>query len=256
MRNAPWGSQWPTTDTGRRGRPFDGAEPHHHHRGDGCGPRMQTEGPGGQVPGDRDGRRGRGEGRGPRGPRGFGGFGPMGPMGPMGPGGFGPGGPGFPGGPGGRRGRARRGDVRQAILALLAEQPMNGYQIIQTLAERTNGVWKPSPGAIYPAISQLLDEALIENHEAEGFKGFRLTGAGAAAAAEVTVKPWEAVNAESGHDAEGAAEMWQAFAGLGAALKSATIAGSPGQLADAAALLHETRRKLFGILAEQPRETN
>lgn len=229
-------------------------------------PTMNNEGSG---EGGRGGHRGgRGEGRGGRG-FGFGGHGPMGPIGPggfgpgrpggpfgpggFGPGGFGPGGfGGFGGdGHGGRRGRARRGDVRQAILALLAEAPMNGYQIIQALAERTGGIWKPSPGAIYPALNQLTDEGLIEAHEAEGFKGFRLTEAGAAAAAQVEVKPWDTVNDESGRNAEGAAGLWHEFGALASALRSATVAGSPAQLKAAAELLAETRRKLFGLLAEE-----
>src|SRR6516225_3154465 len=70
---------------------------------------------------------------------------------------FGPGfGPGFGFGPGGRRGgwrrgggRGRRGDVRAAILVLLAERPMHGYEMIQQIAERSNGIWRPSPGSVY-----------------------------------------------------------------------------------------------------------
>ena len=60
-------------------------------------------------------------------------------------------------GPGHRR--ARRGDVRAAILDLLAEgRSWNGYQIIQEIAERTSGVWRPSAGSVYPALQQLEDE--------------------------------------------------------------------------------------------------
>src|SRR4051812_45654306 len=76
-------------------------------------------------------------------------------MGPRGREGFGPGGPDFgPGGPGrgGRRGgrRARRGDIRAAILLLLAEEPRNGYGLMQEIEERSGGVWRPSPGSVYP----------------------------------------------------------------------------------------------------------
>ena len=82
-------------------------------------------------------------------------FGPFGPGGPGGPGGpfgpgFGHGGPWGGRGRGGPRGRARRGDVRASILALLKDRPMHGYEMIQEIAERSGGAWKPSPGSVYP----------------------------------------------------------------------------------------------------------
>ena len=99
-----------------------------------------------------------------------------------GPWGWGPGGPGpfgHRGRWGGRGGRkAKRGDVRAAILALLSEEPRNGYQIIQEIAERSEGGWKPSPGAVYPALQQLTDEGLVVAEENEGRKTFRLTETG------------------------------------------------------------------------------
>ena len=67
----------------------------------------------------------------------------------------------LPGEPGCAAQRARRGDVRAAALALLVEQPMNGYQILQEIGERSGGVWRPSPGSVYPALQQLEDEGLI-----------------------------------------------------------------------------------------------
>ncbi|MGD8150629.1 PadR family transcriptional regulator [Ornithinimicrobium sp. Y1694] len=134
----------------------------------------------------------------------FGPEGPFGPRGPMGPGGiFGPQGPlgtgGWPGinlgdlmgekgwagerrgpRPGGRR--ARRGDVRSAILELLQDEPMNGYQLMQGIAEHTDGAWTPSSGAIYPALSQLEDEGLVEQIELDGRKAYQLTDLGREAA--------------------------------------------------------------------------
>src|SRR5271167_814513 len=100
------------------------------------------------------------------------------------------GGPGFGGpfrggggpfGPGRGRGRkARRGDVRTAALILLAEEPRNGYQIMQELETRSDGLWRPSPGSVYPALQQLEDEGLIRSEEIDGRKLFRLTDAGEA----------------------------------------------------------------------------
>ena len=104
-------------------------------------------------------------GGGPRGPRGFGGG--------FGPGGFGPGGRG----PGRRAGR---GDIRAAVLILLKEQPMHGYQLIQEIGDRSGGQWRPSPGAIYPALNLLEDEGLVAITAESGRKLARLTDAGTA----------------------------------------------------------------------------
>src|SRR5690349_6283155 len=125
-----------------------------------------------------------GPGRGPWG-------GPGGPGGPGGRGRPGPppwvadlvrhfGGPGFcPDFGGQRRGpRARRGDVRAAILDVLAGDEMNGYQLIQQISERTGGAWKPSPGSVYPTVQQLEDEGLVEGRDVEGRRLLRLTDAG------------------------------------------------------------------------------
>ena len=62
--------------------------------------------------------------------------------------GFGMGGPGprFP-----YPGRARRGDIRTAVLRVLADEPMHGYQIIQELSARSGGTWNPSAGSVYPS---------------------------------------------------------------------------------------------------------
>ena len=100
--------------------------------------------------------------------------------------GFGPGGGGEFGGlgfgpgrgPRGRGRKARRGDIRTAALLLLAEEPRNGYQIMQEVEERSDGVWRPSPGSVYPALQQLEDEGLIRSQEDDGRKLFELTDAG------------------------------------------------------------------------------
>src|ERR1700731_1843201 len=113
--------------------------------------------------------------------------GPGGP--PVGPGAFAP---GFPFRPSFRR--AGRGDIRAAILALLAEQPMHGYQIIQELTERSGGAWRPSPGSVYPTLQQLEDEGLVRAVQTEaGRRVHELTEAGRAEAAATGREsaPWE-----------------------------------------------------------------
>src|SRR6202044_4097031 len=94
--------------------------------------------------------------------------------------------------------RAKRGDVRAAALALLAEGPMNGYQIIQEISERSGGVWRPSPGSVYPALQQLEDEGLIRAEAADGGRrAYHLTEEGRAYAdshADELRAPWDQVS--------------------------------------------------------------
>jgi DNA-binding PadR family transcriptional regulator len=184
----------------------------------------------GDAPGGR--RRGRG-----RGPGRFGG----------GPGGFG--GPGGLGGPpfrGGHR-RARRGDVRAAILALLTERPMHGYEIIGELDQRTDGAWRPSPGSVYPTLQMLEDEGLVAGQESEGKRRFALTDTGKAEAeAQEGPTPWEALLADRGDEA---IDLRDAMATTVQALKQVFRVGTPAQQAKAAEILADTRRKLYEILA-------
>ncbi|MFG2088059.1 PadR family transcriptional regulator [Spirillospora sp. NPDC048824] len=181
----------------------------------------------------------------------FGGPGP-GPWGP--PGGFGPG-PRPPwargrGGPWARGPKARKGNVRAAILVLLAEEPRNGYQIIQEINERSGGAWKPSPGAVYPALQQLADEGLIEGEEAGGRRSFHLTSEGRAYVeenADRLAEPWEEMTPEYG---EGVPELFKQAAQTGAAVMQIVHSGSPEQVAQAKDVLSDTRRNLYRILAD------
>ena len=167
--------------------------------------------------------------------------------------------PGFEGGFEGRgghvrggrggRGRAQRGDVRAAALILLAEQPMHGYQLMQAMAERTNGVWRPSPGAIYPTIAQLEDEGLVTTLAEGGRKLVTLTDAGRtylADNADAIGDPFAGqVGATSpGHDLRSALEE------VHAATRVVGRSGTEAQVAAAFAVLGEARRSLYLILAE------
>src|SRR5918992_2292957 len=161
-----------------------------------------------------------------------------------GPFGFGP-----PGGPFARGGRARRGDVRAALLALLAEEPRNGYQLMQEIERRSDGVWRPSPGSVYPALQQLEDEGLVRSDEGEGRKLFHLTDAGREAAATATAEgaPREAASESVDADA------WQLFnvaRQVGMAIFQIAQVGTAEQLASAREILTNARRSLYGILAE------
>lgn len=151
----------------------------------------------------------------------------------------------------GRGPRAGRGDVRAAILALLSEQPMHGYQIMRELAERSGGVWRASPGSVYPTLQQLQDEELVVADEASGGRRtFRLTEAGKAAAGEATAggaAPWQAVADETG---EQALELRDLVGGLLMAARQVVHAGTPEQIDEAKGILGDARRRLYRILAQ------
>lgn len=149
-----------------------------------------------------------------------------------------------------RRPRVRRGDVRAAALALLAEEPRNGYQIIQEIASRSGGVWQPSPGSVYPALQQLQDEGLIraENMES-GRQGFTVTDEGRSYMtehADEVAAPWEIV---AGREHGSVREMRALIGQLAMAAMQVTSAGSEAQVAKAQRILKDTRRNLYRILA-------
>ncbi|MFF0492308.1 PadR family transcriptional regulator [Nocardia sp. NPDC003482] len=183
----------------------------------------------------------------PRGPRGFGpGFGPFGPD--FGPG-FGPGGGHFGRGRG-RGGRGRRGDVRAAILLLLQERPMHGYELIQRIRERSDDVWRPSPGSIYPALSQLEDEGLVLIEKVSGRKTAKLTDEGVTYVREHADElgdPWQEVRDGIGDQALDLRELVGQLMG---AVAQVARAGTPEQAAKAAEVLTEARRALYRILAD------
>jgi DNA-binding PadR family transcriptional regulator len=168
---------------------------------------------------------------------------------PFGPGGFGP--FGFGRGFGGRGGgrRARRGDVRGAALLLLEEQPRNGYQLMQEIEERSGGVWRPSPGSIYPALSQLEDEGLVRSDESAGRRAFELTDDGRAYVdehREALGTPWDDVG---GDLPEGLVELRKLMMALGMAAMQVAQAGDEAQITEARKVLEDARRALYRILA-------
>lgn len=175
---------------------------------------------------ERPRRRGRGRsGRGGRGPAGFGG-----PF--LGPG-----------------RRAGRGDIRAAILALLAEEPMHGYQVIQVISERSGGNWTPSPGSVYPTLQQLEDEGLIEPAASEtGRRVFALTDAGRAASTAGTAPaPWEEAAGEADQDL---VELRDLVHQVLAATRQVAQAGTAAQVKGAQDVLRTARKGIYRLLAE------
>lgn len=164
---------------------------------------------------------------------------------------FGPGGPGpeFGGRPGPRRGgRGARQNVRPALLALLLERPMHGYEMIQELDQRTNGIWRPSPGSVYPTLQLLEDEGLIEVTAEGGRKSYRLTEDGRPEAETAAQNPpWSQFGEDTMSQVQ---DFRDAAVGIMGALKQVGFSGTPEQRQRALEVLNETKRKLYAILAE------
>jgi DNA-binding PadR family transcriptional regulator len=151
-------------------------------------------------------------------------------------------------GPGGRgRGRAQRGDVRTAILMVLADEPMHGYQIMQAMSERTGGAWRPSPGAVYPTIAQLEDEGLVTTQEEGGRRLVTLTSEGRTYIDERSARLGDPfayfASGVSGPDLRDPLQQ------LHAAVRQIAASGSAAQIEAAAQVLGQARRSLYLILA-------
>jgi len=153
--------------------------------------------------------------------------------------------------------RARRGDVRAAILDVLQGDPLNGYQVISAISERTGGAWKPSPGSVYPTISQLEDEGLVEADDERGRRTLRLTDAGreyVAANADELAGVWEPfaepLRSDGRPDGGDFAALKPEIGQVMNAVWQIISTGTDQQRRDAIDVLVETRRKLYGLLAE------
>lgn len=147
--------------------------------------------------------------------------------------------------------RARRGAVRDALLVVLAERPMHGYELITELEARSSGRWRPSPGSIYPALTRLEEQGLLTAEELNEKKVFSLTARGREAreALDVDGDPTPDRWRETG-DGHGALRALPAeIAGQARQLRRF---GSPDQVERAAALLEDVKRELYAILANGP----
>lgn len=155
-----------------------------------------------------------------------------------------------------RNSKAGRGDVRAAILALLKEGPRTGYQIMSDIKDRSGGAWRPSPGAVYPALSQLADEGLIEGEESGGRRTFSLTEAGLAYIDQHPDRAraaWESAEQQQAWELPG---LFAKAARLGGGIVQIAHAGTPEQIHAAERLLERTRRELYQILADDTDDTD
>jgi DNA-binding PadR family transcriptional regulator len=151
------------------------------------------------------------------------------------------------------RGRGRRGDVRLALLRLLAEEPRNGYQLIQTVEERSEGLWRPSPGSVYPTLAQLEDEGLIRSVETDGNRRFEITDAGREHLDGRTQEPapWEPAEETAENPL---AELVPLVIQIGKATFQVAAVGDRATRDQARAVLADTRRSLYRLLADEQAE--
>ena len=151
---------------------------------------------------------------------------------------------------GGGRHRARRGAIVEAVLTLLDERPMHGYELITELETRSEGRWRPSAGTMYPALGRMEAKGLLVSDEVDGKKQFSLSDAGR--------ERLGAMRAERNDDAP---EPWEEHAGGGRGDLRRRIQeivgqarqigrfGTSEQIATAGEVLDDTRRRLYQVLA-------
>jgi DNA-binding PadR family transcriptional regulator len=158
-----------------------------------------------------------------------------------------------------RRGpRVRRGDVRSAILDVLraageSAEPVNGYQVIQQISDRSEGAWRPSPGSVYPTIQQLEDEGLVESDDERGRRALRLSETGrqyVAEHADQLAAVWRPFEREAREEQTSFSGLKPEIGQVMGAVWQIVTAGSEAQQQAAIDVLVETRRKLYGILAD------
>jgi DNA-binding PadR family transcriptional regulator len=142
-----------------------------------------------------------------------------------------------------------RGDVRAAVLALLAEEPRHGYAIMSELTERSGGLWRPSPGSVYPVLQQLQDEGLVTVEESDGRRVFSLTEQGRAYVEQhrdQIGRPWEMADSGPGRRVR---SLGEGLAALGVAVHQVVRLADDAQAARAVEALEEARRTMYRILA-------
>jgi DNA-binding PadR family transcriptional regulator len=152
---------------------------------------------------------------------------------------------------GGGRRRMRRGDVRNAILLALSDGPANGYEVMGRLEERSGGIWRPSPGSVYPTLQMLEDEGLVRSTTSEGSRTFELTDAGREAATTAQAAtpgraPWEQDDASD----DRLRTMRRAIGQTFMAAKQVAHAGSDEQVNRSIEIIQRARKELYQILAE------
>jgi DNA-binding PadR family transcriptional regulator len=151
------------------------------------------------------------------------------------------------GGRGGWAGGRRmpRGAIRTAILVALRDQPGHGYEVMRRLEEMSGGLWRPSPGSIYPHLQMLEDEGMVQSSEVDGSRTFMLTETGRAEAEKAKL-PWQ----EAGESDDEVRTLRLAMGQLMSAAKQLAGAGEKAQIERGIGIIQKARKELYQILAE------
>jgi DNA-binding PadR family transcriptional regulator len=139
-----------------------------------------------------------------------------------------------------------RGDIRRAILSALKEGPAHGYAVMRRLEEMSGGLWRPSPGSVYPHLQMLEDEGMVGSSEKDGTRTFHLTDAGVAEAANDSPLPWQG----RGEGDDQIRNLRLAVTQLMGAAKQLSGAGENAQVERGIAVVQKARKELYQILAE------
>jgi DNA-binding PadR family transcriptional regulator len=145
---------------------------------------------------------------------------------------------------GGRR--MRRGDIRKAILVALRDNPAHGYEVMRRLENMSGGLWRPSPGSVYPHLQMLEDEGMVQSTESDGTRTFTLTDSGRAEAVKEPQPTWPS----EGDPDDQVVTLRQAVSQLMGAAKQLSGAGETSQVERGVAVINKARKELYQILAE------
>jgi DNA-binding PadR family transcriptional regulator len=140
----------------------------------------------------------------------------------------------------------RSGDIRRAILSALRDSPAHGYEVMRRLEEMSGGLWRPSPGSVYPHLQMLEDEGMVQSTEQDGARTFALTDKGVAEAADSPPPPWQS----GGESDDQIRTLRLAVMQLMGAAKQLSGAGENAQVERGIAVVHKARKELYQILAE------
>jgi len=144
--------------------------------------------------------------------------------------------------------RTPRGDIKYILMALLAEQPRHGYELIKELEERYGGSWKPSPGSVYPTLQLLEEGGYLISEQQEGKRVYTITDSGR----ELLAQRGDPLDwMEKRSKPQQWMELGNAIADVGAAVMQVARSGNSDKISRVQEILTRVKREIYSILAEE-----